>query len=337
MPLSKKQQTVKKENSKRGPTFSPFSKEFYMHYKGMTLEEATKEAKTKRPCNVEYWIKKGFSVDASILKVKDHQKKTSIIRVEKVNNGELIYFGPNQTEYWKNRGFTDEEAILKVSERQSTFSKVKLIEKLGEERGLARWKERQIKWQKTLGEKSKEEISEINRKKLVTLSNMQEKYGEVLGEEKYNIWKNSHNMFSSKEATEFFKKITDYIVDNFQVNRKQIYFEDNDNNEMFLKDNDGKHFLYDYCVRDLFLIIEYHGIKFHPNKDKLSEEEWAEWKCLFSENTAEYVYSRDQYKKKLAMDCGFSFFEVFSDDPDKFNRVIEFIRKHHEDNNRHDK
>jgi hypothetical protein len=144
-------------------------------------------------------------------------------------------------------------------------------------------------------------------------------------------------MFSSKEATEFFKTVTDYIVYNFKVNKNQIYFADKDNNEIFLKDYEGNHFLYDYCVRDLFLIIEYHGIKFHPNKEKLSEEEWSEWKSIFSENSAEYVYSRDQYKKKLAMECGFSFFEVFSDDPEKFIKVIEFIRKKYEDNNRNNK
>lgn len=54
---------------------------------------------------------------------------------------------PNQIEYWINRGYNEEEAKLLVSERQKTFTLEKCIKKYGEEEGLKRWKERQLKWQ----------------------------------------------------------------------------------------------------------------------------------------------------------------------------------------------
>lgn len=67
--------------------------------------------------------------------------------------------------YWLNQGFDENEAAQKLSERQTTFSKEICIDKYGEKEGTKVWKERQIKWQKTLDDKPFDEKEEINRKK----------------------------------------------------------------------------------------------------------------------------------------------------------------------------
>lgn len=53
----------------------------------------------------------------------------------------------NQIKYWIKKGYSEEDAKMKVSERQKTFTLKKCIEKYGEEDGLKRWQERQLKWQ----------------------------------------------------------------------------------------------------------------------------------------------------------------------------------------------
>ena len=53
---------------------------------------------------------------------------------------------PMHLEYYLKQGLSEEEAKKALSARQSTFSKLKCIEKLGEEEGTKRWLERQEKW-----------------------------------------------------------------------------------------------------------------------------------------------------------------------------------------------
>lgn len=73
---------------------------------------------------------------------------------------------PNRIEYYLARGMDEEEARAALSERQTTFSLEKCIEKYGEEAGLARWQERQEKWQSTLAAKPAEEQARINKAKM---------------------------------------------------------------------------------------------------------------------------------------------------------------------------
>jgi len=60
----------------------------------------------------------------------------------------------NRTDYYTSRGYSEEEAIKMVSLRQTTFSKEICIEKYGEEEGIKRWTERQLKWFNSLSNDS---------------------------------------------------------------------------------------------------------------------------------------------------------------------------------------
>ena len=94
---------------------------------------------------------------------------------------------------------------------------------------------------------------------------------------------------------------------------------------------------YDFCVPELKIIIEYHGERFHPNPKKLTKEEWEKWRCYILNNknkfktlilTADEKYKLDQQKKKLALDNGYSYLELWSSDSHKENweKIKKFLK-----------
>jgi hypothetical protein len=89
-----------------------------------------------------------------------------------------------------------------------------------------------------------------------------------------------------------------------------------------------KYYFYDLTILydDIKLIIEYHGHKFHPNKEKMTQEEWYNWNMLFQNNiTADMKYATDQRKKQIAIKNGFKYLEIW--DNDNFNENNNKIKK----------
>lgn len=71
-----------------------------------------------------------------------------------------------KVEYYLHKGMGLCSAIKALKTRQATGSIDAYIRRFGEEMGFIKWRQRQIKWQKTLNSKSQEEISRINAAKL---------------------------------------------------------------------------------------------------------------------------------------------------------------------------
>ena len=89
---------------------------------------------------------------------KDHDIKQTykkVVNTRQKNNNETT-----RLSYYTSRGFSEDEAKIKLKERQSTFSKVKCIEKHGEEKGLKVWADRQEKWQKNYKHSNFSKISQ---------------------------------------------------------------------------------------------------------------------------------------------------------------------------------
>ena len=76
----------------------------------------------------------------------------------------------NTVSFYVNKGMTEQQARQAVTERQTTFSKAKCVEKYGEEGGIARWEDRQTKWQSTLSSKPAHEIERIDRSKATKMN-----------------------------------------------------------------------------------------------------------------------------------------------------------------------
>ena len=142
----------------------------------------------------------------------------------------------------------------------------------------------------------------------------------------------STNLFKnvSKASLRQFKEILKYLS---EIDNICVYYGDKENNkkEYFLYDKENRqYFFYDLTILygDIKLIIEYHGHKFHPRKDKLSLNEWNNWKCLFNDSlTADIKYKQDELKKQLAITNGFKYLEIWDNDNFKLNeqKIFKFV------------
>lgn len=216
-------------------------------------------------------------------------------------------------EYWILRGYSEEESIKKVSESQTTFSLDICIEKYGEEEGFIFWKDRQERWQETLNSKPLEEKILINKKK-----NVFSLEGYLLrGISEKDALKKIEKLHDRRRKT-FSKECIDFI-ETFLVTKDSLYGE----HEFFLYDKENKrHVFYDFTNKKKKLIFEFHGETFHPNINVLSENELENWMNPFTKQNWKYHYENDRYKQKLAINNGFYFFEIYSNDPKELKLSI---------------
>jgi hypothetical protein len=132
------------EISKQQKKSSKYVKTYHGKSKQMLADKGYSEEEIKRICltptNIEFWVNKGYSEnDAKELISKNQIEAAKQVDFEK----RLI---PSNIEYWVEKGFNYQQAKLKVTERQTTFSLDICVQKYGEEDGLKRFNERQIKW-----------------------------------------------------------------------------------------------------------------------------------------------------------------------------------------------
>lgn len=130
-----------KEASKCVKTYHGKSKKM-LREKGYSQEEINRICLT--PTKTEFWVNKGYSENEA----KDIISKNQIEAAKQVDFEKRLL--PSNIQYWVNKGFSNKESKEKVSKHQTTFSLEKCVEKYGEEEGLIKFTERQVKWQKTL-------------------------------------------------------------------------------------------------------------------------------------------------------------------------------------------
>lgn len=166
-----------------------------------------------------------------------------------------------------------------------------------------------------------EKYKETIRKKSQTLDRFIEIYGDEDGLNKFNTYKEkvSKNTQTnvSKESIEFFNPVLEYLLevsDNENI-LKGTYIGKNNHQEYFLIDMElNKTYFYDLTIEPLKIIFEYNGSAFHPNKNKLTDEEWDKWKTPYSNISANEKYNHDQRKLELARNNGFKVIEIWDTD-----------------------
>jgi hypothetical protein len=201
---------------------------------------------------------------------------------EDVKSGLKKYNNPLTIEYYTNKGLTQQEAKDALSERQRTFSRNKCIERYGLDKGLEIWKNRQEKWQKTLKSKPADEIIRINKSKL-------------------------NDNFYSKESIEAF----DLLINMVGLKESDYLYKEN---ELVLYDRkEKKCFMYDFCIPNLKIIVEYNGYCWHVHEDVLTKEEINCWKNPISGETADSVIKKDYIKSELAKKCGYNIYTIWND------------------------
>jgi len=123
-----------------------------------------------------------------------------------------------------------------------------------------------------------------------------------------------------------FKPIIEYIK--LLGLEEELYIGIENKKEYFLYDKKEDNFyLYDFTLRNQKIIIEYNGVTFHPNKNKLTESEWKTWSEPYSNMKADEKYNYDQIKIKYAEKHGFKILEIWSDETveDNINIIKDFL------------
>lgn len=148
---------------------------------------------------------------------------------------------------------------------------------------------------------------------------MGDKVGEIEYDRKYisnpNM-KNSGRGRSSKSALELFKAIDDILIAN-NINVKSNYYDnERDKGEFRIRDVSGNWFCYDYTIKSMKIILEYHGEHVHPNKN-WSTEKWNSWKNFYSRLDADEVYKKDAYKQKVAEVAGYQYHVIWHSSGDR--------------------
>jgi hypothetical protein len=270
--------------------------------------------KIRFPSRKEYWIYRGYTEDQADKKVIESQKEKSD-KVKKHHNNATM-------DYWLKKGYSKLEAIEKIRKRQSTFSKNLCIEKYGEIDGLKKWRARQVNWQKTLHDKSIEELKRINKLKGVTLENMIRKWGEIDGTEKYNDWKltlGGRGKSVSNISQKLFFSILENIIDKnnvkFEKHQKKFYIKE-----------DKKFYYYDFKYHNK--IIEFNGDLFHANPLLYNSEEYPNF--YYPNLTSKEIWKTDKIKLEKLDNIDMRYLIIweseFKKDPDEIlKKCLNFL------------
>ena len=285
---------------------------------------------------------------------KDHRNKYGLsldkfIKRYGEEKGEIKYKEYSQSQknksrysinYWMENGHSEADSLKILSDLQSSHTKKHLENKSKEyiqeyHRSNSPWR---VEYYLNRGyneKESKEIISKIKKESSMFCSEYYQKIGHTIEEShdlSYEYWKEhcyKNNSNVSKESLKIFS-VNYERIKNLDM---CVYFGGSniEKKEYFLYDkNESRYYFYDFTVLngDIKLIIEYNGVKFHPRKDSLTEEDWKKWRCLFNEDVdADTKYKYDCKKRDLALSNGFQYLEIWSDDDFDSNiqKSIDFI------------
>lgn len=309
------------------------------------LGEFYKFSRTELDCLEEIGKKYGFPPDTSLSKrTIDHipvflkYKLYDICdRIEKIK----LCRRNSQEHYIFLFGNKEGHKRYEMRTKKCSNNLERYIEKYGEEKGTEIFQKNNLKRGPTLKnyirrhgeEKGTEEFEKYKKKCSFShkIEGYIEKYGEEQGTEIFNslystprlclermidkygeegilkyaeIRKNISKKFqggrASKESLEVFLPILQKYLD------LKYYIGYEDNREYYLWNIEHKEFYtYDLCFPDFNLIFEYNGEHVHPNKFKLTDQEWEDWKCAWTGRTADEAYNYDERKIKTANTNGF--------------------------------
>lgn len=202
-----------------------------------------------RQC-VEFWIKKGYSLEDAEFEVKKSFDDIHIKTWKKRRKNPELYQDVNTTQigYWMKKGYTEKESKYKISERQKTFTLERCIERYGDVNGLKIWNNRQINWSSKM---------------------------------KNTLLTRNYRRDSSKPEIELVTKIVEILNlnsdEHFSILNQQFFIYDSKNKNFFT---------YDFVIKNKMKVIEFNGDYWHcnpliykddffnKNKQKYAKEIW---------------------------------------------------------------
>lgn len=143
-----------------------------------------------------------------------------------------------------------------------------------------------------------------------------------------NLRTKSPSTRSSKAALNFFKAVESNLRAAGFTGR--ILYEDKEfnNHEFRIRDQSTqKWYCYDFTVKDLGVIVEYHGEHCHPTPSQIG----TSWRHLYTNENAETVLQRDQRKEQLATEKGLRVITVWHGEDYNFKvqRITQLLLSYH--------
>ena len=238
---------------------------------------------------------------------------------EKNRESQLAGASVRTLNYYINQGLNEEQAKKALSDSQRKFSLDICIEKYGQDIGTQVWQKRQKNWQNSV--QANTNIDYINSMKGRTHSQHVAKFGL----EKANRIKSDRISSvgfgkGSKESLRYFEPLKEWCMSVFDLEEKDICLGISSSKELMLNDN-SKHYRYDFAIESLKIIIEYHGIAWHP------KSEIDDWKSVRNSISSKDKWFQDRAKKLVAENYGYRYLEVWSDEEDILNKCKHHIAK----------
>ncbi len=244
--------------------------------------------------DLNYWFFRGWSEEDARYRISDIQHSNGLKYGLKRKNTPEKYndIQQNQPLYWVKQGYSDVEAKLLVKERQTTFSMDICVLKYGVEEGTRIFNDRQHKWQKTLKNKSAEEITNINASKMVGLTK------------------------ASKASLEVFTKVIELL------NLTDYYLGIEGSKEYFIAEKNNKICFYDFTLLKEKKIIEFNGHSWHPTENQ------TDWVSVYGDISYDEALFNDQLKIERAKNHGFEVLVIWDSNSveHNINECINFIR-----------
>lgn len=295
----------------------------YKTYSKTITEEELLQIKSCNTLSYKFWVFKGYSEDEAKNKIRITQANNTAKKLAKYTKEEARKFNHRTKEYYIVKGYSENEAKTIISESQKTFTLEKCIDRHGVMEGYKSWRIRQIEWQNTLQNKSKLELNLINKSKGKTFGQMTEKFG--IDRAKDIITSRSIKFGrASNESLTVFGPIFNYCVDELDLLPENIRLGINSSYEMSLFNNDNtKHYMYDFTILGINVIIEFNGVAFHPKTPDLN------WSSPYGAN-GETSYYQYEEKLKVAKELGYNILVLWSDESiiNNINLCKAFINKH---------
>ncbi len=258
------------------------------------LEKNKNYHKEKSHQTKEYWLKRGYAIDESILKSNDIMDMIHEKTWKKRREHPELYSDVNTTQikYWLKKGFSEEESIEKVKDRQSTFTLETCIKKYGEIKGLEIYNNRQKKWSDKIEKKYRN--------------------GEFVRFRKENYSRVEIELFGS-------------IIKRININENEVYFGDNQFFRYFKEL--GKTFSYDFVYKNKRKVIEFNGDYWHCNPIIYQKNYFHKYLQLF----AYEIWERDELKNNALIQQHYDVLVIWENDYKKdkekvIQECIDFLK-----------
>ena len=325
---------------------NPYSsgKEYFSLLYGDKFDDFWKEKNKKivTPYQVEYWKNSGYTQSEATEKIKEYKKRKATNLENFIDSYGEEEGRKKYLSFCENSKHTKEKWMNKYGEnwngewekyvrsKDSTSFKWALGKCNGDIDSAKKLFDERIKSVKIDEEKKirelggveeyKKYISKINTSKGRNFEDYLKKNGgdyKKAVREYTEVLKKRRVKFgsASKISLYYFMPIYNYLT-NFLENK--VFLEIEESSPFFLYDKQkARSYCYDFCLMNTNtkLTIQFNGIKWHPKLDQYSIDEYKKISSfLKSDEKILEKYNYDRERKKIALDNGFNYLEIWDID-----------------------